>query len=126
MRYWQPKLRSVRRGEWIMFDYTTRIAIIREVEAGTPAEPMWWSVETHAMERCLNVLHRGHRIPSLSLNAGGNVELANSWVDQLYALIRGSLRNLGTDESVVDAFAWLDSSGDGATGEDESASAGER
>ena len=40
MRYWQPKLRSVRRGEWIMFDDTTRIAIIREVEAGTPAEPM--------------------------------------------------------------------------------------
>lgn len=95
------------------------------------AHSEWWSVESHAMERCLNVLHRGHLIPSLSLNAGGNVELANSWVDQLYALIRGSLRTLGTDEkSVADAFAWLDSSGDGATGEDsgedEHASAGER
>lgn len=30
----------------------------------------WWSVETHAMEGCLTVLHRGHLIPSLSLSAG--------------------------------------------------------
>src|SRR5690606_12121261 len=29
----------------------------------------WWSIETHAMERCLNVLHGGHLIPSLSLNS---------------------------------------------------------
>jgi hypothetical protein len=54
MRYWQPKLRSVRRGEWIVFDDTTRIAIIREVEAGTPAEPMLlaetWAAEP--AERC--------------------------------------------------------------------------
>ena len=56
------------------------------------AHSEWWSVETHAMERCMNVLHGGHLIPSLSLNSGGNVELASSWVDQLYALIRLSLR----------------------------------
>lgn len=69
----------------------------------------WWSVETHAMERCQNVLHRGHLIPSLSLSAGGNVEFARSWVDQLYALIRISLQVLGADEGAVeDAFAWLD------------------
>lgn len=43
------------------------------------------------MERCLNVLHGGHLIPSLSLNFGENVELASSWVDQLYTLIRISL-----------------------------------
>jgi hypothetical protein len=68
----------------------------------------WWSVETHCMERCLNVLHRGHMIPSLSLSAGGNVQVASSWVDQLYALIRGSLRILGTAEvSVNNAFSWL-------------------
>lgn len=68
----------------------------------------WWSVETHAMERCLNVLHRGHLIPSLSLSAGGNVELANSWVDSLYALIRLSLHVLETDTTITDdAFAWL-------------------
>ncbi len=47
------------------------------------AHSEWWSIETHAMERCLNVLHGGHLIPSLSLNSGGNVELASSWVDQL-------------------------------------------
>jgi hypothetical protein len=69
----------------------------------------WWSVETHAMERCLNVLHRGHLIPSLSLSVGANVPLAQSWVDQLYALIRISLQILRTDEAVVtDAFAWLE------------------
>lgn len=69
----------------------------------------WWSVETHAMERCLNVLHRAHLIPSLSLSPGGNVPLASSWVDQLYALIRISLQILGTDRRVVtDAFAWLE------------------
>ena len=68
----------------------------------------WWSIETHAMERCLNVLHGGHLIPSLSLNSGGNIQLANSWVDQLYTLIRISLQILQTDEMAVNAaFAWL-------------------
>lgn len=70
----------------------------------------WWSVETHCMERCLNVLHRGHLIPSLSLSAGGNVPLATSWVDSLYALIRLSLRILGIEEeAVTNAFEWLES-----------------
>jgi hypothetical protein len=74
------------------------------------AHSEWWSIETHAMERCSNVLHGGHLIPSLSLNAGGNVELATSWVDQLYALIRASLRILGTDgAAIANAFAWLES-----------------
>jgi hypothetical protein len=78
----------------------------------------WWSVETHAMERCLNVLHGGHLIPSLSLSSGGNVELASSWVDQLYTLIRISLQILGTDESAVaNAFAWLDSVASQSTSE---------
>jgi hypothetical protein len=73
------------------------------------AHSEWWSVETHAMERCMNVLHRGHLIPSLALSSGGNVQLARSWVDQLYALIRISLQIIGTDEtSVARAFAWLD------------------
>lgn len=69
----------------------------------------WWSVETHAMERCLNVLHRGHLIPNLSLNAGGNAALAQAWLDQLYALIRFSLGALGTDpDAVSNAFEWLE------------------
>ena len=72
------------------------------------AHSEWWSIETHAMERCLNVLHGGHFIPSLLLNSGGNVELAISWVDQLYALFRISLQILGTDENAIEnAFAWL-------------------
>ena len=76
----------------------------------------WWSIETHAMERCLNVLHGGHLVPSLSLNSGGNVPLAASWVDQLYALIRTSLRILGTDEKAVEnAFAWLSGDADEET-----------
>jgi hypothetical protein len=73
------------------------------------AHSEWWSVETHAMERCLNILHGGHLIPSLSLSSGGNVAMARSWVDQLYTLIRISLQILGTDESAMaEAFAWLD------------------
>lgn len=48
------------------------------------AHSEWWSVETHVMEPCVNVPHGGHLIPSLELNAGGNVELANSWVDLLH------------------------------------------
>lgn len=68
----------------------------------------WWSVETHCMERCLNILHRGHLIPSLSLSAAGNVDLATSWVDALYALIQASLSILGTDKQAVnDAFSWI-------------------
>jgi len=72
------------------------------------AHSEWWSVETHAMEPCLNVLHGMHLIPSLSLSYGGNVELANAWVDQFYSLVRTSFRILGTDEDAVDAaFAWM-------------------
>lgn len=68
----------------------------------------WWSIETHCMERCLNVLHRGHLIPSLSLSSGANVELARSWIDSLYALMRLSLDVIGTDhEAVTSAFSWL-------------------
>lgn len=72
------------------------------------AHSEWWSVETHAMERCLNVLHGGHLIPGLSLNPGGNVEFATTWVNQFYTLIQVSFQVLGTDEKAVEsAFAWL-------------------
>lgn len=68
----------------------------------------WWSVETHAMEPCRNVLHGGHRIPSLSLNPGGNVPLAEGWVDQFYTLLWFSLESLRADpEATEAAFAWL-------------------
>ncbi|MEX5236012.1 DUF5677 domain-containing protein [Kocuria arenosa] len=71
----------------------------------------WWSVETHAMEPCLNVLHGQHLIPSLSLSSGGNVALASSWVDHFYSLVRAGLALLGTDETAVStAFAWLEES----------------
>jgi hypothetical protein len=80
------------------------------------AHSEWWSIEAHAMERCHNVLHGGHLIPSLSLNSGGNVELASSWVNQLHALIRISLQILGTDErAVYMAFTWLDGAKDETT-----------
>lgn len=72
------------------------------------AHSEWWSVEMNAMERCLNVLHGGHLVPNLSLNAGGSVELAQAWVDQLYTLIRNSLQILQTDTAAVEsAFEWL-------------------
>ncbi|WP_460403954.1 DUF5677 domain-containing protein [Actinophytocola sediminis] len=68
----------------------------------------WWSLETHTMERCLNVLHGGHLIPSLSLNPGGNVELARSWLDQLYTLMQVSMQILDTNKDAVkNAFSWL-------------------
>lgn len=77
------------------------------------AHSEWWSIETHAMEPCLNVLHGLHLIPSLSLSFGGNVPLASSWVDQFYSLVRTALRILRTDEAAVSAaFAWLDESGE--------------
>lgn len=73
------------------------------------AHSEWWSVEMNAMERCLNVLHGGHLIPSLSLNAGGSVDLAQAWVDQLYTLIRISLQMLQTEPAAVErAFEWLE------------------
>jgi hypothetical protein len=83
----------------------------------------WWSVETHCMERCMNILHRGHLIPSLSLSAGGNVELANSWVDSLYTLIRLSLNILRTSEEAVnEAFSWLNAAEPATDTEDADAS----
>lgn len=73
----------------------------------------WWSIESNAMERCQNPLHRGHLIPSLSLNAGGHVELATAWVQQFHTLIRVSLRVLNTNEAAVqNAFAWLNDPSD--------------
>ena len=78
-----------------------------QLESGV-AHSEWWSVEVHAMERCLNVLHRGHLIPSLSLSAGGNEALARSWIIALYGLMRASLAILATPaEAVQRAFEWL-------------------
>lgn len=77
----------------------------------------FWSVEMHSLERCLNVLHRGHLIPNLDLSYGGNIELARAWVIALYGLIRLSLQILGTSErAVTEAFSWLQSNegGDGS------------
>lgn len=86
------------------------------------AHSEWWSIENNAMERCRNVLHGGHLVPSLSLNPGGTVPLAQSWIDQLYSLVRFSLRALDTNvEAVDEAFAWLtseDSDGGGRNHDD--------
>lgn len=69
----------------------------------------WWSVEIHCMEPCLNVLHRGHLIPSMSLPARGSDDIARSWLIALYGLIRASLEILGIADSVVKAaFGWLE------------------
>ena len=77
------------------------------------AHSEWWSVEIHAMERCMNILHRGHLIPSLDLSYGGNVEVARSWVIALYGLMQTSLRILRTDAgAVTKAFGWLTSTND--------------
>ncbi|CAN7328536.1 DUF5677 domain-containing protein [Arthrobacter sp. LjRoot14] len=73
------------------------------------AHSEWWSVETHAIEPCVNVLHGLHLIPSLSLSFGGNVPLASSWVDQFHSLARSALSILGTDEDAATiASAWLE------------------
>lgn len=78
----------------------------------------WWSIENNAMERCLNVLHRGHLIPSLHLNAGGNADFASGWVQQFYSIVRLSLNALGTDPEIVDSsFGWV--SDDSANDSDE-------
>jgi hypothetical protein len=80
------------------------------------AHSEWWSIETHAMERCLNVLHGGHLIPSLALNPGGNVEFAMTWVNQLYTLMQVSFRILGTDKKTVEgAFTWMKDAPDDET-----------
>lgn len=44
MRYWQPKLLAVGPGEWVMFDRSHRIAVLREVEVGSPRETLIRSV----------------------------------------------------------------------------------
>ncbi len=89
------------------------------------AHSEWWSVEVHAMERCLNILHRGHMIPSMDLAYGGNVEYARAWIIALYGLIRMSLSILGTDRHAVDqAFSWLSDTPDDEAGQGDSDSGG--
>lgn len=69
----------------------------------------WWSIEIHCMEPCLNVLHRGHLIPSMSLPSGGSDDIARSWLVALYGLIRASLDILGVADCTVQAaFGWLE------------------
>lgn len=82
------------------------------------AHSEWWSVETHAMERCLNILHRGHLIPSMSLGAGSVVPLAQSWVDQLCTLMYESFSILSTSyDAVTEALDWIeDDDTDAASG----------
>lgn len=76
----------------------------------------WWSIETHCMEQCRNILHRGHLIPSLSLPEKGNGPMAKSWLDALYGLIWRSLEIQRADPKVVDeAFEWLRSDPDGSS-----------
>lgn len=71
------------------------------------AHSEWWSVEMHATEQCLNVLHGGHRITSLSLSEGANVELATSWVNTLHSVIWRSLGIIGTDRDIAESvFRW--------------------
>jgi hypothetical protein len=85
------------------------------------AHSEWWSVEMHAMEQCLNILHRGHLIPSLSLGTGGVTALADAWIESLYALIRLSLEVLEPEpESVRAAFDWMDDSEEAEDAERES------
>jgi hypothetical protein len=62
----------------------------------------WWSVETHCMEQCKNILHRGHLIPTLSLPEQGNAAMAKSWLDSLYGLIWRSLEIQDADRDAVD------------------------
>jgi hypothetical protein len=65
--------------------------------------------EMQSMERCFNILHRGHLVPRLSLPIGGSEELAEAWLDSLYTLIQVSLDILELDPtSVQSAFGWID------------------
>jgi len=84
------------------------------------AHSEWWSVETHAMEPCLNPLHGMHLIPSLSLNPGANVELATAWVDQFYSLTQTGPDVQRTDrDAVTAAFAWVNGDTEDHVSEDE-------
>lgn len=96
-----------------MADETGLLDFYRQAysQASGVAHSEWWSIETHAMERCLNVLHGLHLIPSLSLSLGGNVQLATAWVNQFYSLVRTAFRILDTEERAVSsAFSWLEES----------------
>ncbi len=73
----------------------------------------WWSVEMSSMERCYNILHRGHLIPSLSLPTRGSEELADAWLDTLYTLIVKSLEILEVDPVFIQsAFGWMEGEDD--------------
>ncbi|RYB90062.1 hypothetical protein EUA06_11665 [Nocardioides glacieisoli] len=101
-----------------MADETGLLDFYRQAysQASGVAHSEWWSIETHAMERCLNVLHGLHLIPSLSLSLGGNVQLATAWVNQFYSLVRTAFRILDTEERAVSsAFSWLEESETGGT-----------
>lgn len=72
------------------------------------AHSEWWTVELHAMERCFNILHRGHLIPSFDLSRGSNIDIARSWLIALYGVIDLSMQILGVRKQTVDdAFGWL-------------------
>jgi len=57
----------------------------------------WWSIEQNAMEECLNVLHGGHLIPSLSLNSGGDERLADHWIGMYNTMMDEVIEILGLE-----------------------------
>lgn len=72
------------------------------------AHSEWWSIESHAMEECLNALHGGHLVPSLTLNTGGSEEIANSWIQMFWSILQDALDILPLNQEAVSvAFSWL-------------------
>ena len=55
----------------------------------------WWSIEQNSMEQCLNVLHGGHLIPSLSLHSGGDSRLADHWIMMFSTMLHDVVQILG-------------------------------
>lgn len=60
------------------------------------------------MEECLNALHGGHLVPSLTLDTGGSEEIADSWIQMFWSILQDALDILPLNQEAVSvAFSWL-------------------
>jgi hypothetical protein len=70
----------------------------------------WWSVQENSTERCMNLLHMGHRVPSYEGVPAPTDRVGRYWVHELRALMVLSLEQQGV-EGDVESFLDTDISG---------------
>lgn len=75
----------------------------------------WWAIDDHAMQRCINPLHRFHKIPSFDLDYVSDARLARYWIHGLKKIAGLGLKHLGAP-SAPEEVKKSQAAGESSTG----------